>query len=479
MTPVEMRSLLARTLVASALACGCAGEEGTEPRGGGKSDDPATCAGAALDTAGVCRTGDGRFADASCCTQDVLSTDLAFDVAARTARAAVAVAASDNRSVVLEVGDLTIASVTGADVDLAFAVEGARLVISAADGGPTSGWSAGDPQLVIDYQYAVHESFDGFMDAPLTDMTFTWPEFCGNLFPCVSAPADGLATSIELAGVPEGQVAVFPATTPAEAPSYMAAFTVGAYQYEKLGETAAGTEVGVYFLAGGRDEALSATEDLTAAFDFYETTYGPYSFGDQVASVSVDWGDGDFGGMEHHPYWHVGRGSMGSKQVHHHEAAHGWFGDGVRIRCREDFVLSEGLVSYLEARSTEATGGDPTAIWTAFQDKLERSLASRDFVVYPDGCNQIGSLFDIFTGLPYMKGAFFLRQVEERVGRDALDAALAGFYQARVGTAAGMDELIGHIEAETGTDLQDLRQGWLKSTGVPCTLVAGACAPGG
>ncbi len=477
MKRIEMRSFLAGILAASALASGCSGDEGTDGGGGGgKSDDPEACAGAALDTGGVCRGDDGRFAEASCCTQDVVSTELVFDVTAKSGRADIAVAGSENRSVVLEVGDLAISSVTGDAEDLAFEVDGGKLVVTAQDGAPTDEWAKSDPELTIEYQYAVHPNFDGFMDAPLSDMTFTWPEFCGNLFPCVSAPADGLSYNIELTGVPEGQVAVFPEEVSAEAPSYMPAFSVGAYSYEKLGETSAGTEVGVYFLEGGREEALGATDDLTAAFDFFETTYGAYTFGDKVASVSVDWGDGDFGGMEHHPYWHVGRGSMGNKQVHHHEAAHGWFGNGVRLRCREDFVLSEGVVSYLEARSTEATGGDPTEIWTDFQEKLEKSLASRDFVVFPDGCNEIGSLFEIFTGLPYMKGAFFFRQVEERVGREALDAALGGFYRDRVGTAAGMDDLIGHIEAETSADLQDLREGWLKSTGVPCTLVAGECA---
>lgn len=475
MTRHEMRFFLASSLVASMLASGCAGEEGTEKGGGGKGDDPSECGGAALDTGGVCRADDGTFAEASCCSQDVVSTDLSFDVTGRSGAAAITVAGSENQSVVLEVGDLTIASVSTAGAELAFEVDGKKLVVSDAEAAPTSEWSDGDPALTIEYQYAVHENFDGFMDAALTDMTFTWPEFCGNLFPCASAPADGMSYSIELSGVPEGQSAVFPEAVAADAPSYMPAFSVGAYGFEKLGETTAGTEVGVYFLEGGRDEALAATDDLVAAFDFYETTYGAYTFGDKVASVSVDWGDGDFGGMEHHPYWHVGRGSMGNKQVHHHEAAHGWFGNGVRIRCREDFVLSEGVVSYLEARSTEATGGDPTEIWTAFQDKLEKSVASRDFAVYPDGCNEIASLFDIFTGLPYMKGAFFFRQIEERVGREALDGALASFYQERVGTAAGMDELIAHIEAETDTDVQDLRQAWLKGTGIPCTLEAGVC----
>jgi aminopeptidase N len=41
---------------------------------------------------------------------------------------------------------------------------------------------------------------------------------------------------------------------------------------------------------------------------------------------------------------------MGREVDQVHEAAHGWFGDGVRLRCWEDFVLSEGTASHLDAR---------------------------------------------------------------------------------------------------------------------------------
>ena len=40
---------------------------------------------------------------------------------------------------------------------------------------------------------------------------------------------------------------------------------------------------------------------------------------------------------------------MNDEVTHAHEAAHGWFGDGIRLACWEDFVLSEGTVSYLSA----------------------------------------------------------------------------------------------------------------------------------
>ena len=61
------------------------------------------------------------------------------------------------------------------------------------------------------------------------------------------------------------------------------------------------------------------------------------TFGKVAGSVSADWGPGDYGGMEHHPYWHVGKNDFKDEVTHVHEAVHGWFGDGVRI----DDVLLE------------------------------------------------------------------------------------------------------------------------------------------
>ena len=134
---MRMRSLA----LASLLAAACADQEGTEnDGGGGKGDDPAECAEAALDTGGVCRGVDGRFEDAACCSQDVVSTELTFDVTTRDATANLTVAGSDNRSIVLEVGDLTIQSVTGDADDVAFEVEDGKLIVTAADGEPTSEW---------------------------------------------------------------------------------------------------------------------------------------------------------------------------------------------------------------------------------------------------------------------------------------------------------------------------------------------------
>ena len=66
-----------------------------------------------------------------------------------------------------------------------------------------------------------------------------------------------------------------------------------------------------------------------------------------------------------------------------------------------------------------------------------------------------------------MKGAFFYRAVEQQVGAEALDSAMRLFYQARVGSAAGMQDMLDTIYAETGFDPTDLADDWLRSLGTP------------
>src|SRR6185503_12144010 len=126
----------------------------------------------------------------------------------------------------------------------------------------------------------------------------------------------------------------------------------------------------------------------------YETTYGDYAFGDSVAAVSADWGPGAYGGMEHHPFFHVAKDAFADPVVHAHEAAHGWFGDGVRIRCWEDFVLSEGTVSYLAAHALLDVLKE-TDVWMSYQMRLDDAQANETLkIAWPDGCNQIDIIKD-------------------------------------------------------------------------------------
>jgi aminopeptidase N len=220
----------------------------------------------------------------------------------------------------------------------------------------------------------------------------------------------------------------------------------------------------VWAFAGEEDQAVIGTQNLTGVFEFFEQTYGPYPYGTHAGSVSADWGPSAYGGMEHHPYWHVAREAMADEVIHAHEAAHGWYGNGVRIECWEDFVLSEGLATYLAARGLAAAnpGHD---VWAEYECALQFTCESATYntQLLLDSCNEIDLLNHPLWGpAPYYKGAWFLREVAALVGEQELDVILADFFQANVGGSATMMDLVGEIVAASGVaEVDDLADVWL------------------
>ena len=171
--------------------------------------------------------------------------------------------------------------------------------------------------------------------------------------------------------------------------------------------------------------------------------------------------------MEHHPIVHIASAAMNDETTHVHESAHGWFGDGIRIACWEDFVLSEGTVSYLAARALDVVA--PTvgaATWQTYQTQLA-GVAGTD-PVWPQSCGVVDVIKDnLFTQAPYMRGAFFYRAVADKVGAAQLDGALAMFYQTYAGKPAHMSDMLTTIHTVTGYDPTTCAQMWLQSTTIP------------
>lgn len=454
------------------------GESGEPPRRGavGKADLGGSCASATgpacggESKSGSCWCDTGCVAHGDCCDDapavcgiagpsfdyDMLATSLDVDLAKKSARARIELSPKGASMVSLDVKGLEIEKVSGGT---SHEVSQGRLDVKLASG-------RGSRELVVDYRFAEKHGFEGLLSG---GATFVWPYFCGNLFPCKPDPKDGLTFTLDVHGAPTGQTVVFPKSIPSDAPPYMLAWATGSYQYKPLGTTAAGTKVGVYSLPGDEPLLGAATSSLTSSFEWLEENVGKYSFGSEVASVSVSWGPGAYGGMEHHPFWHVGRDSFGDESTHVHEAAHGWYGDGVRIACWEDFVLSEGTVSYLTARALGGAKG-PAAeqkVWEGYETRLKKAVADRDHVAWPDSCNEVDILKELYTSVPYMKGAFFYRAVAAAVGVDKLDQVIAKFYAAHVGKAAGMADMLAAIQKDTGFDPKPLAKLWLRQKGIP------------
>ncbi|MBI5503100.1 MAG: peptidase M1 [Deltaproteobacteria bacterium] len=391
-------------------------------------------------------------------SRDIRHTALAVDLATREATASIALAPAASTSASFEVGALEIREVRGADGPLPYAVEGARLDVLLGD----------TVDLVVSYSFPERPgTFDGWMRS---GSTLVWPYWCGNLFPCHSDPSDGLTFDLAVADPGDGLVAVHPDAIPTDAPSYQLAWAVGDYGYTSLGTTSAGTELGMWTLPGGEAAAAAGTEGLVDAFEWYERTLGPYAFGDRAGPVAVDWPPGAIGGMEHHPFWHVDVLAMSLPLVHVHEAAHGWFGDAVRLACWEDLVLSEGTATYLAARASgQAIGSEAeAAAWAEYDRRLDAVFRSGDRVVLPAGCGEVDVLDDgLFSDAVYVKGAFFFRAVADAIGADELDRALRVFFSGHVGEAARMDDLLDAILAETGFDPGPLADAWLRNVGRP------------
>ena len=368
---------------------------------------------------------------------DIAATRLDVDLAGLHAVAELDLEKPGN--VILEVGGLTIFDVSDDRGHRRYSVLGGKLRVSSVRG-----------PLLVSYGFERHDMANGLLPG---GSTVVWPYFCGNLFPCHSRPADGTRFELALTGVPAGQKAIYPTAITTDAPPYMLAWAVGNYSKAALGTTRAGTKVSVHWLPGGETKARAGTRRLVKVFEWLEKTLGPYAFGKDVAAVSVVWGEGLYGGMEHHPYWHVAKDAMDDELTHAHEAAHGWFGDGVRLRCWEDFVLSEGTVSYLAARALTVVGGPAmeAQVWAEYQAELDDAIAEGGAPAWPTGCNQIDIIRDkLFTNLPYMQGAFFYKDVAAAVGPEVLDGVIGRFYKKYKNKAAGMQDMVDAIKAETG-----------------------------
>jgi aminopeptidase N len=275
---------------------------------------------------------------------------------------------------------------------------------------------------------------------------------------------------MQLRGVPDQKTPVYPKDIPAEAPAYTPAFVVGDYTKTELGSTPAGTRLVVWTRPGELEAMLDGTSHLVETFGFLEKTYGPYTFGDEAGSVSVEWGE-EYGGMENHPLWHISGMALRSQEVHTHEAAHGWFGTGVRFACWEDFVLSEGTTSYISGRALEEVGGPD--LFDTYVAEMDLFCGTKgDVRALPDTCNEIDITTDpLWSMVPYMKGACFYEDVADQIGVARMDTIIASFYQKHVGTAVHMEDMLDAIRSELSPEEQapfeERVEDWLLSPKCP------------
>src|SRR5688572_22538968 len=118
-----------------------------------------------------------------------------------------------------------------------------------------------------------------------------------------------------------------------------------------------------------------------------------------------------------------------------HELAHSWTGNLVTNANAEHFWLNEGFTVYAERRIIEALHGRDVATlhvalgWRALEEAISRF--AKQPALTKLRCDLAGiDPDDAFSQVPYQKGFFFLRSLEDAVGRAKFDAWLRSYLTA-------------------------------------------------
>jgi len=215
-------------------------------------------------------------------------------------------------------------------------------------------------------------------------------------------------------------------------PSYLIALAVGDLKYHAFS-----SNTGVYC----EPELLSACQyefvDLPHMFNTAERLYGKYQW-NQYDLLILPYSF-PFGGMENPMLTFVNptiiTGDRSLVSVIAHELAHSWSGNLVTNSTWNDFWLNEGFTVYFENRIMEKLYGKEIADILAIiefqelKDELNRIEKSK----FPEDSKLNLKLEnrnpdDGMTDIAYVKGAFFLKTLEEKVGRRKMDLFLKSYF---------------------------------------------------
>lgn len=260
-------------------------------------------------------------------------------------------------------------------------------------------------------------------------------------------------------------------------PSYLMALAVGDVEFRAIGEN-----TGVYAIPSLIDAAAKEFEDMQKMVDAAEGLYGEYVWGRYDLLILPP--AFPFGGMENPmltfatPTIIAGDKSLVSLVAH--ELAHSWSGNLVTNSTWDDFWLNEGFTVYFEQRIMEAVYGRETSEMLAqlSRQDLDATISELSTSAHPEDTRlklalEGRSPDDGMTDIAYNKGYFFLRLIEETVGREKMDVFLKDYFTSHafqvMDTEVFLDYLRKNlVDAETEKKI-DI-QAWVYGEGLPANI---------
>jgi leukotriene-A4 hydrolase len=259
---------------------------------------------------------------------------------------------------------------------------------------------------------------------------------------------------------------------PQPIPSYLIALAVGDLHFKAMGE-----RTGVYSEASILDAAAAEFADTESMLIATEKAFGPYSWDRYDLLILPP--SFPFGGMENPrlsfitPTVIAGDKSLVSLIAH--ELAHSWSGNTVTNATWRDLWLNEGFTTYLTYRIMEMVYGEKRF---AMEAVLGRQDLQADIDTLP-AADQILAIDlrgrdpdDVFSNIPYEKGALFLRELEQKVGRDEFDKFLLAYFKHFNFQSITTDQFVTYLDenlVKAHSDVLSMSRinEWIHSPGVP------------
>ncbi len=403
-----------------------------------------------------------------------LDLDWRVDFAARTlaGRAALRFAAPSSGPLDLDARDLDIHAVTTAggepvpwEIAESEEIKGDRLRLDLP---------AGTEGVTIDYATGSGAMALGWLDPPQTAggehpfmFTQCQPIHARTIVPCQDTPRHRVTYTAQVT-VPAPLVAVMSAegtgsapaadggTTwrfemPQAIPTYLLALAVG-----NLAQADLGPRARVYAEPETVEKAAWEFAETESMIDAAERLFGPYVWDrfDMLVMPPAF----PYGGMENPRLTFLTptllAGDRSQVNVVAHELAHSWTGNLVTNATMNDFWLNEGFTVYAERRILEEVYGRDFADLqgvirrNALQVHLDQFGPGSDYTKLRTELEGIDP-DEVYSLVPYEKGAQFVLLLEDAVGREAFDAFLLAYIDAfrfkSITTAEFIDFLEAHL----------------------------------
>ncbi len=210
--------------------------------------------------------------------------------------------------------------------------------------------------------------------------------------------------------------------------TYGIAINVGPYRllsdeyHSRYGNT---IPLRLYYLAGSEKQARELFREFAPMLDFFESTIGPYPFGDEKMGVV----ETPHKGMEHQTINAYGnefaKTAYGYDDLLQHEFAHEWFGNQLTNANWDDMWLHEGLGSYMQPLYVQYLRGDQEYFASLMQ---QRSMIANKAPLVSGKPRLEEDVYDQKRGGPgqdiYYKGSLVLHTLRGLVGDAAFFRAV-------------------------------------------------------